>query len=84
MEPQARNALEENLSVRIPSKRIPVEKGSRFAYVQQPLPPWMAAGGAIEIDGRWFPVECYFGGMIDKRRLKRNIRRAAQRRGEQS
>lgn len=64
--------------MRVPSKRIPVEKGTRWAYIQQPMPPWMAGGGAVEIDGKYVPIEVYFGGMIDKRRLKRLIRRSVQ------
>jgi hypothetical protein len=64
--------------MRIPSKRIPVEKGTRWAYVQQPLPPWMAAGGSVKIDGKEIAIVVYFGGSIDKRRLKRLIRRQSQ------
>ena len=51
------------------------EKGTRFVYVMGPLPPGIAGGGAVEINGKWVPIHVFLGGTIDKRRLARDIRR---------
>lgn len=69
------------MRVKLPRFARP-EKGTRFVYVQGPLPPGIAGGGAVEIDGKWVLIHVFMGGTIDKRRLARDIRRQSSGEGK--
>lgn len=72
--------------MRVPHKlygRIP---GTRWVYQEVPLPPGIFGGGSVLIDGVEVPLllKAWSSGQIDKRRLRREIRRFAGQVGAQS
>ena len=66
-------------AMRVPHKLLGRVPGSRWVYLETPLPPGVAGGGSVEIDGVEVPIilTAWSSGMVDRRRLRRDIRRYA-------